>query len=134
MSEGGYKELDLDNPGKAAAAEADSDIEIVHEGLETPELEIVQETPTPAKAAEPEAEDEDDDSPAEASSGERKKLTRSQRLKAQRDAYARQLTEVQDRLAQAEQRAKKFEQEERKVGGPVFRGNSRTRRPRWWGR
>ena len=107
----GYKELDLDNPGKAAAAEADSDIEIVHEGLETPELEIVQETPTPAKAAEPEAEDEDDDSPAEASSGERKKLTRSQRLKAQRDAYARQLTEVQDRLAQAEQRAKKFEQD-----------------------
>jgi hypothetical protein len=111
MSEGGYKELDLDNPGKAAAAGADSDIEIVHEDLETPELEIVQETPAPAKAAEPEADDEDDDSPAEASSGERKKLTRSQRLKAQRDAYARQLTEAQDRLAQAEQRAKKFEQD-----------------------
>lgn len=110
----GYKELDLDNPGKPAATGPESDIEIVHEGLDSPEVEIVQEAPpAPAqvKAAEPEPEDEEDDSPAEASSGERKKLTRSQRLKAQRDAYARQLTETQERLAQAEERAKKFEQD-----------------------
>ena len=109
----GYKELDLDNPGKpTAAAGPESDIEIVHEGLDTPEVEIVQETsPASTKAAEPEPEEDDDDSPAEASSGERKKLTRSQRLKAQRDAYARQLAEAQARLAQAEERAKKFEQD-----------------------
>lgn len=28
--------------------------------------------------------------------------------------------------------AKKFTEEEKKVGAPVFRGNSRSRRPRWW--
>jgi hypothetical protein len=108
----GYKELDLDNPGKASKEEA-SDIEIVHEGLEPNEVEIVSEAEAPAKAAAaPEADDDDDDSSTEASSGERtKKLTRSQRLKAQRDAYARQLTETQARLAQVEQRARKFEQD-----------------------
>jgi len=114
MSEGGYKELDLDNPGKASDADTASDIEIVHEGLETPETEIVEEpvAPVKAKAAEPEPEDEDDDTTVEAPSGERsKKLTRSQRLKAQRDAYAKQLADAQARLAQAEQRAKKFEQD-----------------------
>jgi hypothetical protein len=108
----GYKELDLDNPGKASKEEA-SDIEIVHEGLEPNEVEIVSEAEAPAKAAAaPEADDDDDDSSTEASSGERtKKLTRSQRLKAQRDAYARQLTETQARLAQVEERARKFEQD-----------------------
>jgi hypothetical protein len=108
----GYKELDLSNPGKASA-EAASDIEIVHEGLEPNEVEIVQEAEAPKQAAaEPEADDDDDDSGTEASPSERsKKLTRSQRLKAQRDAYARQLTETQTRLAQAEQRARKFEQD-----------------------
>jgi len=112
VSESGYKELDLDNPGKASK-EAASDIEIVHEGLESNEVEIVSEAEAPSKAAaEPEADDDDDDSSAEASSGERtKKLTRSQRLKAQRDAYARQLTETQARLAQVEERARKFEQD-----------------------
>ena len=112
MSESGYKELDLDNPGKASK-EAASDIEIVHEGLETNEVEIVPEAEAPKKAAAaPEADDDDDDSSTEASSSERaKKLTRSQRLKAQRDAYARQLNETQARLAQAEQRARKFEQD-----------------------
>jgi hypothetical protein len=114
MSEGGYKELDLDNPGKASGADTASDIEIVHEGLETPETEIVEE-PAPsvkAKTPEPEPEDEDDDVTPEAPSGERsKKLTRSQRLKAQRDAYARQLADAQAQLAEAQTRAKKFEQD-----------------------
>jgi hypothetical protein len=114
MSEGGYKELDLDNPGKSANSDTASDIEIVHEGLETPETEIVEE-PAPsvkAKAPEPEPEDDDDDATVEAPSGERsKKLTRSQRLKAQRDAYARQLAEAQTQLAAAQARAKKFEQD-----------------------
>lgn len=114
MSEGGYKELDLDNPGKASDSDTASDIEIVHEGLETVDTEIVEEAapPVKAKAPEPEPEDEEDDATVEAPSGERsKKLTRSQRLKAQRDAYAKQLAEAQERLAQAEQRAKKFEQD-----------------------
>jgi len=114
MSEGGYKELDLDNPGKASDADTASDIEIVHEGLETPETEIVEEPapPVKAKAPEPEPEDEDDDVTPEAPSGERsKKLTRSQRLKAQRDAYARQLADAQAQLAEAQTRAKKFEQD-----------------------
>jgi hypothetical protein len=110
----GYKELDLDSPGKTAAAETGNaaDIEIVHEGLETPEVEIVQETPAPAKAAQPEAdEDDDDDSSSEAPSSERKKLTRSQRLKAQRDAYARQLADAQSRLVALETRATRAEAE-----------------------
>jgi hypothetical protein len=56
----GYKELDLDNPGKASKEEA-SDIEIVHEGLEPNEVEIAPEAEAPTKAAsEPEADDDDD--------------------------------------------------------------------------
>jgi len=106
----GYKELDLDNPSKASA-EAASDIEIVHEGLESTEVEIVPEAPAQV-AAEPEADDDDDDTSPEVTPSERtKKLTRSQRLKAQRDAYARQLSETQARLAQVEDRARKFEQD-----------------------
>ena len=111
MSEGGYKELDLDNPGKPGA---DSDLEIIHEGLEQPETDIVQEEApaVKAKAPEPEPEVDDEDDTPEPSSGERsKKLTRSQRLKAQRDAYARQLAEAQAQLAEAQTRAKKFEQD-----------------------
>lgn len=115
MSEGGYKELDLDNPGATGTPEADSDIEIVHEGLEQQETEIVQE-PAPAAASAPakepvaEAEaDDEDDSPAEAASAERRKLTRSQRLKAQRDAYARQLAEAQARVQALEARATRAE-------------------------
>ena len=111
MSDSGFKELDLDNLG-GTAKEAAADIEIVHEGLEPDNVEIVQETTTSQKAAaqEPESDDDDDDT-VDAAPSERKKLTRSQRLKAQRDAYARQLAEAQDRLSQAEERAKKFEQD-----------------------
>jgi hypothetical protein len=111
MSDSGFKELDLDNLGKTSKEEA-TDIEIVHEGLDNSAAEVAQEPEVPAKAAvEPEADDEDDDSSPETAPSERKKLTRSQRLKAQRDAYARQLTETQERLTQAEERAKKFEQD-----------------------
>jgi hypothetical protein len=111
MSEGGYKELDLENPGKPGA---DSDLEIVHEELEQqPETEIVQEEApaVKAKAPEPEPEDDDDEPTAEAPSSDRKKLTRSQRLKAQRDAYARQLADAQAQLTEARNRASKFEQD-----------------------
>ena len=111
MSEGGYKELDLDNPGKPGA---DSDLEIIHEELEQPETEIVQEEApaVKAKAPAPEPEVDDEDDTPEPSSGERsKKLTRSQRLKAQRDAYARQLADAQAQLTEARNRAAKFEQD-----------------------
>ena len=109
----GYKELDLSNPGKPSAPEAESDFEIVHEGLEQPETEIVEEPAPAAQAPAPQAAaaDDDDDEPAEAPSGERRKLTRSQRLKAQRDAYAQQLAAAQARLAEAENRARRFEQD-----------------------
>ena len=109
----GYKELDLDNPGKASDPDVSSDIEIVHEGLESTETEIVHEPEPTVKpvASQAEAEEEDDDSTVDAPTSERKKLTRSQRLKAQRDAYAQQLAESQARLAAAEERARKFEQD-----------------------
>ena len=104
MNESGYQEIDLDNPGSANKAADDSDIEIVDE---TPAPEAA---PEPAPTAAREADDEDD-SPGDTSSSERKKLTRSQRLKAQRDAYAQQLRDTQARLAAVEARAQKAEAE-----------------------
>lgn len=112
MSDTGFKELDLDNLGKPDPAAADSDFEIVHEDLPQIETEIVQEEPPQVKAQEPEPEVDDEDDTPEPPTGERsKKLTRSQRLKAQRDAYARQLAEAQAQLAEAQSRAAKFEQD-----------------------
>ena len=115
MSGSQYQELDLDNLG---AAEVPSDIEIVDEGQD---IEVVPEEETPAPAPKPAARTapaEDDDDAEEDSSeddsgqaSERKKLSRSQRLKVQRDNYARQLAEMQDRLAAAEERASKFEKD-----------------------
>lgn len=111
MSESGYQELDLDNPGKAAASEQDSDIEIVEEIEEQPAPEPAPgpKASEPASATSSEEDDpEEDDSSSEVSS-ERKKLTRSQRLKNQRDAYARKLAETQARLQDAENRARRYE-------------------------
>jgi len=111
MSESGYKEIDLDNPsGQAGAVD---DIEIVMDGV--PEQEaavsvVAAEPPPPPQEAESADDDADDDgSPTEAGSADRKKLTRSRRLKAQRDAYAKQLAETQARLDEAEARAKRYE-------------------------
>lgn len=114
MAQEGYNELDLDSIGKPSAKGAASDIEIVHEELPAaPEIEIVNESV--AKAAEPvkavESDDDDDDAAPEAPSGERRKMTRSQRLKAQRDAYAQRLTEMQQRLTETETRAQRYEQD-----------------------
>jgi len=118
MSEGGYQELDLSNPGKAVNAGAEADFEIVHEDGDPSSPEIVIEEATTPERAVPQpaasADDDDDDDSSAASEGassERRKLTRSQRLKAQRDAYAQQLSQAQARLADAEARAKKFEQD-----------------------
>jgi hypothetical protein len=114
MAQEGYNELDLDSIGKPSAKGAASDIEIVHEELpSTPEVEIVDDTvakaPPPVKAAE--SDDDDDDGAPEAPTGERRKLTRSQRLKAQRDAFAQRLAETQQRLAETESRARRYEQD-----------------------
>ena len=110
MSESGYKEIDLDNPsGQAGAVD---DIEIVMDGAPEQEAPVsVVADPAPSQQeAEPADDDADDDgSPAEAGSADRKKLTRSRRLKAQRDAYARQLADAQARLEEAEARAKRYE-------------------------
>jgi hypothetical protein len=109
MSESGYQEIDLDNPSKAAAALEASDIEIVEEPAAESPPEAVP-APAPAAASTPSEDDEsDDESPSDSSSSDRKKLTRSQRLKNQRDIYARQLSETQARLADAENRARRYE-------------------------
>lgn len=108
MSESGYQELDLDNPGAKASAE-DSDIEIVEESP-TEEAPAAAPEPEPSPARAEEQDHEEDDTSSDQSS-ERKRLTRSQRLKAQRDAYAEQLRDAQARLATAEARARKAEAE-----------------------
>jgi len=113
MSESGYREIDLDNPGKAPNASEESDIEIVEESsvAPPPEADPVPE-PEPAAASKPsEDSDDDDGSTSDDSPSDRKRLTRSQRLKNQRDLYARQLTEAQARLAQLETRAQRAEAE-----------------------
>lgn len=109
MSESGYQEIDLDNPGKDAAALEASDIEIVEEPAAESPPEAVP-APAPAVASTPSEDDEpDDESPSDSSSSDRKKLTRSQRLKNQRDAYARQLAETQARIVELERRAQRAE-------------------------
>ena len=111
MSESGYQEIDLDNPGKAAAASEASDIEIVEESAAEPPPEAVP-APAPAAASTPSEDDEsDDESPSESPSSGPRKQTRSQRLKNQRDAYARQLAEAQARLSALENRAQRAEAE-----------------------
>ena len=111
MSESGYQELDLDNPGKAAAAEQESDIEIVEEIEEpsTPEPSPEPKASEPSSATSSEEDDPDEDDSSPETPSERKKLTRSQRLKNQRDAYAKQLLETQARLQDAENRARRYE-------------------------
>jgi len=111
MSESGYQEIDLDNPGKAAADAEASDIEIVEEPAAEPPPEAAQ-APAPAVASTPSEDDEsDDESPSESPSSGPRKQTRSQRLKNQRDAYARQLAEAQARLSVLESRAQRAEAE-----------------------
>lgn len=113
MSESGYQELDLDNPGKTPVEAEASDIEIVEE-QEAPEApEAAPEVPAASVASKASEDDDldDDDHAPEASPTDRKKLTRSQRLKNQRDAYARQLAEVQARMQALESRAQRAEAE-----------------------
>ena len=109
MSESGYQELDLDNPGAKAASAEDSDIEIVEESP-APEAPAAAPEPAPSPARAEETDHEEDEASSEPPS-ERKKLTRSQRLKNQRDLYAEQLRDTQARLAAVEARARKAEAE-----------------------
>lgn len=112
MSESGYQEIDLDNPSKPVSEEV-SDIEIVEESEAPQAQEPVQDAKvssvSSATSSEEDDPDEDDSSPD--ASPERKKLTRSQRLKNQRDLYAKQLAETQARLADAENRARRAQAE-----------------------
>jgi hypothetical protein len=111
MSESGYQQIDLDNPGKAPNASEESDIEIVEEEAAAPPPEAAP-APEPAPASKSSDDSDDDDAPAsDDSSSDRKRLTRSQRLKNQRDLYAKQLAETQARLVALETRARRAEAE-----------------------
>lgn len=103
-SDSSYQELDLDQLAKP-------DETIVPD---TGEIEIVDDGPAPAlesevkPAPQAEADDEDDDD-AEQPAEQRRKLTRSQRLKAQRDAYAAKIAEQETELTSLREKANKFE-------------------------
>jgi len=84
---GVYQEVDLDTIGKAKPGEEESEFEIVEEDAEP--------APAPAPAA-AEAEDDDEEAPAEQAAT--KRLSRSQRLKLQRDNFAQQLAATQAEL------------------------------------
>lgn len=104
MSES-YQELDLDNLPKAPGLPLPNDIEIVDD--DTPE-------PTPAPAPKPApvaAEPDDDDEEVGTPGEERKRLTRSQRLKLQRDALAAKLAAAEAKANELTERVKKFETE-----------------------
>lgn len=98
MSDSSFQELDLDNIDKAPAPVGlPDDFEIVEETAESeaaPEAE--PRAPKPAAS-----DDDDDEGPSTAEDEgrqERKRLTRSQRLKAQRDLYAQQLQQLQQEV------------------------------------
>jgi hypothetical protein len=80
-----FKELDLNNLGSADLTidATPDDIEIVEEGA-----------PAPTQAP-PAAEPDDDDDHVADEGAERKRLSRSQRLKIQRDAYAQRIAELE---------------------------------------
>lgn len=90
---GTYQEVDLEGPGpKKIEAEAEPEFEIVEEEAEAS-------APAPA----PKADDDDEGEPeAEAKPG---RLSRSQRLKLQRDNFAQQLAETRAQL-EAERQAR----------------------------
>ena len=114
MSESGYQEIDLDNPGKGPTASEESDIEIVEDGAAEPPPEAdpaPEPEPAASSKASDDSDDDDDGAASDDSPSDRKRLTRSQRLKNQRDLYARQLAEAQARLTALETRAKRAEAE-----------------------
>jgi hypothetical protein len=108
MSESTFQELDLENldPSKVPDIAAADDVEIVEEAAE--------QAPQPEPRAQEQAasdDDSEDDSTDDAVPQERKRLTRSQRLKAQRDLYAQQLTALQQEVHQLRASNQKATQE-----------------------
>lgn len=115
MSESGYQVIDLDNLGSPTNSTPDlgSDIEIVDETVQ-PEAPAPEPTPAPVARPAPEPESEDDDESDGEASGEaerKKPPSRSQRLKNQRDEYARRLAAAEARIAEAEARATRYERD-----------------------
>lgn len=111
-SNDGYQELDLDNLGKSAEGATASDIEIIDETQASQDIEVVQETtpvPAPTPAAATDSDQDEDESGADPAAGERKRTTRSQRLKNQRDAYAQQLAATQAELQAEREARRRFE-------------------------
>jgi len=105
MSESGYQTLDLDNPG---ATPIPDDLEIIQEEEvieQEPESDEapVQQTPVANKT-----DDEDEDEGGGEEGGKRRQ-TRSQRLKAARDAWQARATEAEERAKAAEAKAAKYE-------------------------
>jgi hypothetical protein len=110
-SDASYQEIDLDNlPADPKLPSPTDDFEIVDENAAAPE-QPAEPAPAPkTSAANQAAEVEDDgDDGSEAQQGERKRLTRSQRLKAQRDLYAQQLAQAQQEIEALRTKANKFE-------------------------
>lgn len=103
-SEQGYTEINLD----VGTKEVDSNFEIVDETAEeTSAPASTAPSPAPAPAATETEDDDGDDGDGEGTP--RKRLTRTQRLKAQRDAFAQKLREAEERAKQYETRLKKYE-------------------------
>ncbi len=104
----GYVEIDFDSP-KTASKGVD-DFEIIVEDQPTTEVEVTEEprpVAQPAAKAAPES-DEEDDEVGEAA--ERKRLTRTQRLKLARDNFKQQLEEERAKREAAEARARELEE------------------------
>lgn len=117
MSDSTFKELDLDNLGSV-----DLNTEPTADDIEIVEAEAPP-SPAPAPAPAPNAaDDSDEDAPLADEGAERKRLSRTQRLKLQRDAYAQRIADLEARLAQesAEKAAFKKQNEEAAVAGYDF--------------
>ena len=106
MSDSTFQELDLDNLDATPATPASADdFEIVEEAAEqAPE-------PEPRTQEQAPLDDDSEDSTDETVPQERRRLTRSQRLKAQRDLYAQQLTALQQEVHQLRASNQKANQE-----------------------
>jgi hypothetical protein len=104
-----YQEIDLDNlPANPQLPNSADEFEIVEESAATADQPApAPSAPQPASTA---AEaDDDGDEGSEPQAGERKRLTRSQRLKSQRDLYAQQLNAAQQEIESLRTKASRFE-------------------------
>lgn len=109
-SDAAYQEIDLDNlPANPKLPGPADEFEIVDESpsvAEPPQAVKQESAPVARTAVEP---DDDGDEGAETQSGDRKRLTRSQRLKMQRDLYAQQLGAAHQEIEALRSKASRFE-------------------------